>query len=132
MTRFLPSTSAVALSRALFQLSKPAGVSMIGRTTHRFGWKDDVHGARWILWDDECVSFIHPQCSLSELVEILQPFVGSGQLSADALSDLQRIVDEHRGQSLRLWEAVPQLFKDMSKTHAETITAGLLPSPFTP
>lgn len=105
---------------------------MIGRTTHRFGWTDDVHGARWILWDDECVSFIHPQCSLSELVEILQPFVGSGQLSVDALSDLQEIVDEHRGQSLRLWDAVPQLFKDMSKSYEDMITEGKLAAPQTP
>jgi hypothetical protein len=62
----------------------------------------------------------------------LQPWIDAGHLPADTNTNLAALVESLRGQRLVVYDAFPQLFKDMSKTYAEMITAGLLAAPHTP
>ena len=71
------------------------------------------------------------------------PAYGAGSMHAEATrlmtaakhgdrEAFDRLVESLRGQRLVVYDAFPQLFKDMSKTYAEMITAGLLAAPHTP
>ena len=57
---------------------------------------------------------------------ILQPWVDTGHLPADTNAQLAALIESKRGQQLVVYDAFPQLFKDMSKTLEQMISAGLL------
>lgn len=75
--------------------------------------------------------YVHADAELNGIADILQPWIDQGYLPSDTNTQLAALVEGLRGQRLVVYDAFPQLFKDMSKTHAEMIAAGLLAEPAT-
>ncbi len=132
MIRFIPSSAAAPLSQALWELSRPPHVRTHDTTQFLFGWLDALDGTRWLVVDTEYTINVHPDAVLNGIDDILQPWIDAGQLPADTNTQLATLVESKRGQRLVVYDAFPQLFKDMSKDHAEMIAAGLLAEPRMP
>ena len=130
MTRYIPASAASALSAALWALARPdnSGES----TQFLFATASATNGSDWLVVLDDYDIPIHPQAELGGIAAILQPFIDAKQLPADTLDNLTVLIEANRGKRLVVYDAFPQLFKDMSKTHAEMIAAGLLPEPQMP
>lgn len=126
MTRFIPAAAAEPLSAALWQLSDPANV---GQTHDLFGWIDDLQGARWLVADTTFTIAVHADAVLDGIADILQPWIDQGSLPPDTNTVLAALVESSRGGLLIVYNAFPQLFKDMSKSYAEMIELGHLPTP---
>lgn len=132
MTRYVPSSAAEPLSNALWGLSRPPEVRGPNDTQYLFSWITALDGTRWLVVDTEYEVNVHPDAVLDGIADILQPWIDAGHLPFDTNTVLAALVESLRGQRLVVYDAFPQLFKDMSKTHAEMITAGLLAEPQTP
>lgn len=132
MIRYVPSSAAELLSNALWGLSRPPHVRGPNDTQYLFGWITATDGSRWLVVDTGYEINIHPDAELGPIVDILQPWIDAGQLPADTLTQLNALVESKRGKRLVVYDAFPQLFKDMSKTYAEMIAAGLLAEPTAP
>jgi len=126
MIIYIPSSAAKELSEALWELSRPASLQNSGDTTQMFSWVDDVHGHRWIEVYDDFSIIIHPNAELGKIADILQPWIGDGHLPPDTNTDLADLIESKRGQRFVIYDAFPDLFKDMSKTHEEMVADGLL------
>jgi hypothetical protein len=92
----------------------------------------DLHGDKWLMVDTTLSLPIHPDAELNGIADILQPWIDGGHLPEDTNTNLAALVESKRGQRLVVYDAFPQLFKDMSKTYEEMIAAGLLAEPQTP
>lgn len=132
MIRYIESTAAETLSNALWGLSRPPEVRGDAVTQYLFPWITALDGTRWLVVDTDYEVNVHQDAVLDGIADILQPWIDAGHLPADTNTVLAELVEELRGQRLVVYEAFPQLFKDMSKTHQEMITAGLLAAPQTP
>ncbi len=130
MIRYVPSSAAESLSAALLRLSDPHPEGKVSQFL--FGSVMDLQGVKWLVVDTELSLPMHPDAELNGIADILQPWIDGGHLPADTNTTLAALVESKRGQRLVVYDAFPQLFKDMSKTHAEMITAGLLAAPQTP
>jgi len=126
MIIYVPSSAAKELSEALWELSRPAYLQNSGDTTQMFSWIDDVQGNRWIEVYDDFSIIIHPNAELGKIADILQPWIDSGKLPPDTNTNLAALIESKRGQRLVIYDAFPDLFKDMSKTHEEMVADGLL------
>jgi hypothetical protein len=126
MIIYVPSSAAEELSRELWALSRPATVSQQGDTEFMFGWIDDIVSQRWIEVHDDFSIVIHPEAELGGIANILQPWIDAGRLPSDTNTQLAVLLDSKRGQSLIVYDAFPQLFKDMGKTYEQMVAAGLL------
>jgi hypothetical protein len=126
MTRYVPSSSAEPLSQALWGLSRPPSIRGEQDTQYLFGWIDALDGSRWLMVDTEYEINVHPDAELGAIADILQPWIDSGDLPIDTNTQLAAFIDSKRGQRLVVYDAFPQLFKDMAKTHEQMIAAGLL------
>lgn len=129
MTRFVPSAVADTLSQALWGLSRPPHVRGENDTQFLFGWITDLTGGRWLMVQTDYGIAVHPDAELNGIANILQPWIEAGHLPPDTNTQLAALVESLRGQRLVVYEAFPQLFKDMSKTREEMIALGLLPEP---
>lgn len=127
MILYLPSSIADELSVALWQLAKPQ--PQPDDTSRMFGAITALDGSTHLEVEDTFEIAIHPQASLGALATILQPWIDNGSLPADTLTNLASLVESKRGQRLIVWDAFPQLFKDMSKTYEQMVAAGLLEEP---
>ena len=132
MIRYVPSSAAEPLSNALWGLSRPPEVRGANDTQYLFPWITAMDATRWLVVDTEYEVNVHPDAVLDGIADILQPWIDAGHLPADTNTVLAALVESLRGQRLVVYDAFPQLFKDMSKTHAEMIAAGLLVEPQTP
>jgi hypothetical protein len=132
MIRYIPSSVAAELSDALWALSRPPQVRQPQDTRYLFGCVAALDGTRWLEVEDDYQIPIHPQAELGPIADILQMWIDNGQLHADTITNLAALVKLLRGQRLVIWNAFPQFFKDMSKTHQEMIDAGLLATPTMP
>jgi hypothetical protein len=126
MIIYVPSSAAKELSEALWELSRPASLQNSGDTTQMFGWIDDAQGNRWIEVYDDFSIIIHPNAELGKIADLLQPWIDSGQLPPDTNTNLADLIESKRGQPFTIYDAFPDLFKDMSKTHEEMVADGLL------
>lgn len=124
MIYYVPSSAAENLSIALWELSRPASLQQQGDTTMMFGWIDDTQGNRWLEVHDDFSIIIHPEAELGNIAGILQPFIINNQLPIDILDNLNMLVSVSRGKRLIVWDAFPQLFKDLSKTYEQMIEEG--------
>ena len=99
-----------------------------------FGSITCTDGSVWLLVDTEFDISVHSDAELDELVDILQPWIDSGELPTNTIVTLTNYINDHRNRRMIPWEAFPQLFKDMSKTYDELVDLGLLRNPamFTP
>ena len=137
----IPSSAAEALSNALWSLSRPPQVRGPKDTQFLFPWITALDGSRWLMVDTEYEINVHPDAELNGIADILQPWIDGGHLPEDTNTTLAalveskrggRLVESKRGGRLVVYDAFPQLFKDMSKDHAEMIAAGLLAEPQMP
>jgi hypothetical protein len=132
MIRFIPSSAAEPLSNALWSLSRPPAIRGEQDTQFLFGWVDALDGSRWLMVDTEYEINVHADAELNGIADILQPWIHGGHLPADTNTTLAALVESKRGGRLVVYDAFPQLFKDMSKTREEMIAAGLLAEPQMP
>lgn len=126
MIHYIPSSVAEDLSRELWSLARPITIRHEGDTEFMFGWTDDVVGQRWIEVHDDFSIIVHPDAELGGIAAILQPWIDQGHLPSDTNTQLAALVESKRGQQLVVYDAFPQLFKDMAKTHEQMVAAGLL------
>lgn len=129
MIRFVPSSAAEPLSQALWGLARPPHVRGPNDTRYLFGWVTALDGSRWLLVPTDYSINVHPEAELDGIADILQPWIDGGHLPANTNTQLAALVEGLRGQRLVVYDAFPQLFKDMSKTREEMIAAGLLAVP---
>ncbi len=128
MTRYIPASQAEPLTRALWRLAVPNPAE--GDTDKMFEVitaLDD--GALWLEVDTTFTILVHAEAELDGIADILQPWIDDGSLPANTNTMLAAFIESKRGQSLTVYDAFPQLFKDLSKTQAEMIAAGWLPNP---
>lgn len=127
MTRYIPSSVAEELSAELWALSRPdAGAQ---DTRYLFSAITALDGTRWLVALDDYDIYIHPDATLGGIADILQPWIDAGQLPADTNTQLEALIASKRGQRLVVYDAFPDLFKNMSKTYEQMIDAGLLAEP---
>lgn len=131
MIRYVPSSAAAALTTALWGLARPAHLRTPADTSEMFGWVDDrqTPPKRWLEVDTEFTIGVHPEAELDGIADILQPWIDAGQLPADTNTVLAAFIESKRGQQLRVYDAFPQLFKDLSKSYEDMILAGYLANP---
>ncbi len=129
MIRYIPSSAADALSRMLWTLADPQPTR---GTTAMFPTVRALDDSLWLQVETTFSVPVHPDAVLDGIADILQPWIDAEHLPADTNTQLAALVESLRGQRLTVYDAFPQLFKDMSKTHEEMITAGLLAAPQTP
>lgn len=129
MRRFVPSSAAEPLSQALWGLSRPPHVRGEDDTQYLFGWITALDDSRWLQVDTTYEINVHPDAVLDGIADILQPWIDAGHLPADTNTELAALVESLRGKRLVVYDAFPQLFKDMSKTREQMIAAGLLAEP---
>ena len=99
-----------------------------------FGWVDDLQtpSKRWLVVDTTFTIPVHAEAELDGIADILQPWIAEGYLPVDTNDTLVAFIESKRGQMLTVYDAFPQLFKDLSKTRQEMIDAGLLANPLLP
>lgn len=135
MIRYVPSSKAEELSDALWRLTRPSYLrDDKDSTTKMFGWVDDLQtpSKRWLVVDTTFTIPVHAEAELDGIADILQPWIAEGYLPADTNDTLVAFIESKRGQMLTVYDAFPQLFKDLSKTRQEMIDAGLLANPLLP
>jgi hypothetical protein len=128
--RYIPSSAAESLSAALLRLSDPHPEGKVSQFL--FGSILDLHGDKWLMVDTTLSLPLHAEAELNGIADILQPWIDGGHLPADTNTNLAALVESKRGSRLVVYDAFPQLFKDMSKTREEMIAAGLLAEPQMP
>lgn len=128
MIRYVPSSQAEPLSDALWALTRPPQVRDPKDTSKMFGWVDDLQtpSKRWLMVDTTFAIRVHEQAVFDGITDILQPWIDQGYLASDTNTNLAVFVESKRGEMLTVYDAFPQLFKDMSKTTQEMVDAGLL------
>ena len=133
MIRYVPSSAAPALSDALWALTRPSQVRETGDTMRMFGWVDDLQtpSQRWLVVDTTFTIPVHPEAVLDGIADILQPWIDGGHLPADTNTILSDYIESMRGQTMVVYDAFPQIFKDMSLDTAQMIAAGRLANPST-
>lgn len=128
MIRFVPGTQVEPLTRALWRLAVPDPET--GATDQMFEVVTAVDdGSLWLMVDTTFTIRVHELAVLNGIADILQPWIDDGSLPADTNEVLAAFVESKRGQDLTVYEAFPQLFKDMSLTTAQMIAAGKLANP---
>lgn len=129
MIRFVPGTQVEPLTRVLWRLAVPEPET--GATDKMFEVFDDLQtpSQRWLMVDTTFAIRVHEQAVFDGIADILQPWIDDGYLPADTNTNLAAFVESKRGEMLTVYDAFPQLFKDMSKTTHEMIEAGWLANP---
>ena len=132
MIRYVPSSAAEPLSNALWGLSRPPHVRGPNDTQYLFPWITALNGSRWLVVDTEYEINVHADAELDGIADILQPWIDASELPADTNAVLAALVEELRGQRLVVYDAFPDLFKQMSKSYDDMIAEGKLAAPPTP
>lgn len=127
MIRYIPASAAELLSSSLWSLARPVRSGDV--TQFMFGWIDATDNSRWIEVDTEFEIPVHPEAELGGIATVLQPWIDEGSLPSDTNTQLAALVESLRGQRLVVYNAFPQLFKDMGKTRDEMVSAGLIQTP---
>lgn len=131
MIRFVPSSAAETLSDALWGLTRPPQYRETGDTTKMFSWVDDLQtpSKRWLVVDTTFTIPVHAEAELYGIADVLQPWIDEGSLPADTNTALSALIESKRGETLVVYDAFPQLFKDQSKSRQDLINEGKLPDP---
>ncbi len=133
MIRYVPtsgSTVAQRLTEALWQLSTPPTHQGLRRTTSLFGLRTMTDGSVWLVVNTDTAVRIHQDATLGSIIDVLQPWIAEGALPSNTLEQLAALIDSKRGETMVAWDALPQLFKDQSKTFDQLVEAGLIKMPF--
>lgn len=133
MITYVPTSgSSVAshLSGALWSLTRPPQVRALNEiTTLMFGHITCLDKSVWLQVDTEFDILIHPEAELDGIADALQPWIDDGALPSNTNEKLASYIEDMRGQSLVVWNAFPQFFKDQSKTYEELVSLNLLSNP---
>jgi len=122
MIRYVPASQGEPLTRALWRLAVPDPVpDATDQMFEVFPALDD--GALWLLVDTTFTIRVHQDAVLDGIADILQPWIDDGSLPPNTNDNLSAFIESMRGQMLTVYDAFPQLFKDMSKDTAEMINA---------
>lgn len=128
MIRFVPASQGEPLTRELWRLAVPD--PEMGATDKMFEVFDDIlDGKRWLMVDTSYAIRVHESAVLDGIADILQPWINEGALPADTNDTLGAYIENMRGQMMIVYDAFPQLFKDLSLDTAQMIAAGRLPNP---
>jgi hypothetical protein len=125
---YIPAPAAEALSKGLWELSRPPALQQNGDTELMFEWIDDSQGNKWIEVKDNFSIIIHPNATLGRIASVLQPWIDSGSLPKETNQNLSSLIEAKRRQRLVVYDAFPPLFKNMAKTFEEMQALGLFPS----
>jgi len=108
----VPAPLAESLSRALWDLARPAAIRVGDVTQQMFGWIEDLQSPRqrWLEVDTEFSIPVHAAAELGDIAGILAPYVGHGIEQAD-IDRLEQIVVANRGRWLVVYQAFPPIFK---------------------
>ena len=131
MILYIPTSgtsTAQALSNALWGLARPVSVRGNDVTQEMFGSMTMGNASVWLQVDTEFTIPVHAEAELDGIADILQPFVDDGQLPADTNATLAAFIESKRGSSLVVYQAFPQFFKNQAKSQAELQTLGLWPA----
>lgn len=129
MIRYVPSTAAEDLSRMLWTLADPQPTR---GTTAMFPTVRALDDSLWLQVETTFSVPVHPDAVLDGIADILQPWIDQGHLAADTNTVLAALVEDFRGQRLVVYDAFPDLFKQMSKSYEDMISEGKLAAPQTP
>ena len=129
MIRYVPSSAADALSHMLWTLADPEPTR---GTTAMFPTVRALDDSLWLQVETTFSVPVHPDAVLDGIADILQPWIDQGHLPADTNTVLAALVEELRGQRLVVYDAFPDLFKQMSKSYDDMIAEGKLAAPQTP
>lgn len=128
MIRYVPASQGEPLTRALWRLAVPDPET--GATNQMFEVFDDIlEGKRWLMVDTSFAIRVHERAVLEGIADILQPWIDEGDLPVDTNDTLGAYIENMRGQMMIVYDAFPQLFKDMSLTQEQMIAAGKIPNP---
>jgi hypothetical protein len=128
MMRYVSASQVEPLTRALWRLAVPdPAPDATDQMFEVFAALDD--GALWLLVDTTFTIRVHDDAVLDGIADILQPWIDDGSLPPDTNTNLAAFIEAMRGQMLTVYDAFPQLFKDMSLTTAEMIEQGKLANP---
>lgn len=128
MIRYVPGTQVEPLTRALWRLAVPDPET--GATDKMFEVVTALDdGAMWLMVDTTFTIRVHQNAVLDGIADILQPWINDGSLPANTNEVLEAFVESKRGQDLTVYDAFPQIFKDMSLTTAEMIGANKIANP---
>lgn len=129
MIRYIPASAAEPLSVALWSLARPPELREDNDTQYLFPWVSATDESLWLSVETEFQITLHNEAVLGGIADILQPWIDGGHLPPDTNTQLAALIESKRGQRLVVYDAFPQLFKDMSKTLEQMIDAGLLAEP---
>lgn len=132
MIRYVPSSAAEPLSQSLWGLSRPEHLRDADETRYLFSWIIDNGGNRWLVVPTDYTINVHPEAVLDGIADILQPWIDAGHLPSDTNAELASLVESLQGKELVVYDAFPQLFKNMSKDLPQMIYEGLLTQPSMP
>jgi hypothetical protein len=128
MIRFVPASQAEPLTRALWRLAVPSPApDATDQMFEVITALDD--GALWLLVDTTFTIRVHQDAVLDGIADILQPWIDDGSLPPNTNDNLSAFIESMRGQMLTVYDAFPQLFKDMSMTTEEMINAMKIANP---
>lgn len=132
MILFVPVLQGEPLTRELWRLAVTN--PELNATNKMFAVIEDAQTLpqHWLVVDTDFTIRVHPDADLGGIAQILQPWIDVGDLPADTNTQLAALIESKRGQQLVVYDAFPQLLKDMSKTYPQMIAAGLLAEPNTP
>lgn len=117
-TRYVPCTSAEngdAMSRHLYDLSRPPGVKQPGETEFLFARCMDAAGVTWLEVVTDYVIPVHVDAELDGIGPLLAG-VGISQAEID---DLDALIQSKRGSTMTPWDYFPAALKAASKTFDE-------------
>jgi len=117
MIRYIPSSAAEELSRALYALARPLTIRQEGDTEFMFGWIDDANNQRWIEVHDDFSIVVHPDAELGPIADILQPWIDAGKLPPDTNTQLAAVIESKRGNA-RNWSA-GKIFRCRFKSYSK-------------
>lgn len=128
MLRYIPTTNTAgpALTEALWHLNAAPGQ---GETTGFGSIITALDGSKWLEIDEHAEVLVHPEAVLDGITDVLQPWIDEGSLPADTNTALSALMESKRGETLVVYDAFPQLFKDQSKSRQDLINEGKLPDP---
>jgi hypothetical protein len=129
MIKYVPTSNlavALELSNSLWALTRPTNIRDPKDTSYLFGTKTMADGSIWMVVDTDFTIPVHIDADSSPIIDILQPFVGSNNITAQELSSISNIVASSKGQKLNVWQSFPAYWKNLAKTREQLISAGLI------
>jgi hypothetical protein len=131
MVVFIPTSGesvAQALSNSLWSLALPVALRGNAVTQTMFETITCLDQSIWLAVDTTFSVNVHAEAEIDGIADIMQPWIDRGLLADDTNATLDALIRSKRGQSLVVYDAFPQLFKDQSKTYDELVALGLLHS----